>query len=309
MNTKLNNSGVVFLEDTHQYFLGDNELSGITTPIGNQLFPDEFANIPKSVLEAATQRGILIHKTLDKLMNFELVDNPPQEALDYLELIKENNLKVVATEYTVTDYDNYASNIDTVFINENGNFVIGDIKTVSNIDAKKMLRYRFQLSIYKDFFLQVNPDAVVEDLLIIHLRYKQKADGSYEHIKELIKVTPIPFEITRDLLACDLEGRSFENPFTTPKNIEALEPLIRQLTAQKQEVEQQLAEIKEAILLQMVEQDAKSWTTSGGLKLTFKSGGFRQSFDYKAYAKKNPEQDLSAFMKETRTSPSLVITL
>lgn len=59
---KLIKSQVVFNPDEHTYMLGDKELSGITSVISRQLFPDKYRDVPEYVLRKAAERGTMIHK-------------------------------------------------------------------------------------------------------------------------------------------------------------------------------------------------------------------------------------------------------
>ena len=59
----LNVPRVTFIEESHQYFLGEKELKGVTGTLIKKAFPDTYKNIPESVLMKAAERGALIHNT------------------------------------------------------------------------------------------------------------------------------------------------------------------------------------------------------------------------------------------------------
>ena len=105
-------SGVIFKEDTHQYFRESDgkELSGITGLIQRQLFPTEFDSVPKHILEQAANYGTDIHKSCE-LFDTMWEHDGTQELQDYIELCKENGLVHEKSEFTVTDNENYASQI------------------------------------------------------------------------------------------------------------------------------------------------------------------------------------------------------
>lgn len=44
---ELTQSGVIFNEELHEYWLGDKQLSGITEALRKQLHPDMYSAIPK----------------------------------------------------------------------------------------------------------------------------------------------------------------------------------------------------------------------------------------------------------------------
>ena len=53
---ELVNSGVIFNEELHEYWLGDDkQLSGITEALRKQLHPDMYSSIPKKILEQAAE--------------------------------------------------------------------------------------------------------------------------------------------------------------------------------------------------------------------------------------------------------------
>lgn len=54
---KLNKCDVVFKEDTHQYFLGDKELRGVTGILSRRLFADKYKAVPPSIL-AKGRKGV-----------------------------------------------------------------------------------------------------------------------------------------------------------------------------------------------------------------------------------------------------------
>ena len=66
---KLIKSQVVFNPNEHTYMLGDKELSGITSVISRQLFPDKYRDVPEYMLRKAAERGTMIHSIC------ELVDD------------------------------------------------------------------------------------------------------------------------------------------------------------------------------------------------------------------------------------------
>ena len=88
---------------------------------------------------------------------------------------------------------------------------------------EKLAKARWQLSIYAYMFELMNKKAKVGRLFIIHLRNKQKKDGSWDHIAEIIFVNRIPSDICEDLLATDLLGEQFADPFGIPEEYKSQE--------------------------------------------------------------------------------------
>ena len=88
---ELKNSEVIFLEEPHEYWLGDKQLSGITGMIQRQLFPDEYDNVDEAVLNAAATYGTNVHASIedfDKNWN----NDGTVEVADYIEICKEHGL-------------------------------------------------------------------------------------------------------------------------------------------------------------------------------------------------------------------------
>lgn len=55
----LNVPKITFIEESHQYFLGEKELKGVTGTLIKKAFPDTYKNIPEAVLMKAAERGSL----------------------------------------------------------------------------------------------------------------------------------------------------------------------------------------------------------------------------------------------------------
>ena len=58
---ELQDSGVVFNEELHEYWLGNKQLSGITGILQRQLFPDEFDGVPEDMIKSAAEYGTHRH--------------------------------------------------------------------------------------------------------------------------------------------------------------------------------------------------------------------------------------------------------
>lgn len=299
---ELNNSGIVFLEDTHQYFLDGIELSGITGAIQSQIAPDELQNIPEHILEKATQRGKQSHSSIEKFLK-DWTDDGSQTVQDYIKICQDNNLCSEASEYLVTDYKDFASAIDCVFRVDDNTFDLADIKTYSKLDATKREKVYYQLSIYAYFFELVNPEATVRNLYVIHLRDTEK-----EHISELIPIPRIPSEICQKLLQCALEGSQFVNPYAIPQKYRDFEAHIRELIQTQNAIDAELKALKAEIMETMQSASASQWTTPT-MKLTLKAPTTRSSFNLNLFKSDHPEFNYDDYMKTTQVSSSLMITL
>lgn len=308
----LNSSGVLFKEDTHQYFRESDgkELQGITGVISRQLFPHEYDSVPKYILERAADYGHAVHKSLE-IFDSEWTHDGTVELQDYIDLCREHGLVHEASEYLITDGENYASAIDKVFRTSDTNqFAICDLKTYyGKLKGDKLERCRWQLSLYRALFLKQNPKAKVDKIFVIHLRNKEKKDGKFDHIKELIYVDPIPEDICFDLLAADMAGEQFKNPLAVPDDIVSQLSRIKELIELKNKAEEELNAIKANILESMTFLDVKNWATNE-VRLTRKLPTTRTSFDLKSFKIGHPEiNDYDLYQKTSNIAGSLMVNV
>ena len=299
---RLNDSGVVFNKEAHTYHLEGKELSGITSIIQRQLFPNEYDDVPEEMIQAAAAYGSAVHESCE-LFDREWVNDGTVEVADYIQLTHANQLVHEASEYLVTDTKHYASSIDKVYRINQDTFTLADIKTYGTFTPEKMERAKWQLSIYAYLFTLQNPGAKIERLLVIRLRSKGK-----DHISEIIEVERIPANICKALLEADLNGETFNTPYSIPADIKAQEMTIRELIQTKQQVDDELKRIKADILLRMEATNAKIWETDS-MRITRKLPTQRESFDLGRYKADNPDLDLSDYMKVSNVSGSVLITI
>ena len=304
---KLKDSGVLFDEENHTYLLGDKYLSGITGMLQRQFFPNEFEGIPKDVIDAAAQYGTDVHHSCEDF-DHAWINDGTVEVQDYIQICKENDLTHECSEYTVTDGSDWASRIDKVYRVSDDTFDIGDIKTYGVMTADKLAKAKWQLSIYAYLFELQNKKAKVNRLFIIHLRNKQKKDGTFDHISEIIFINRIPSEICMDLLATDLRGEQFANPYDIPEEISSQETEIRELMETKSAVEERLATIKADILSKMESLDVRTWATQT-MRLTRKLPSTRASFNAALFKQEHPDLDYAPYERVSQVASSLTITI
>lgn len=308
---ELNTSGVLFKEDTHQYFRESDgkELSGITALLQRQLFPHEYDSVPKYILQRAADYGTAVHKSCEEF-DAEWKHDGTIELQDYIDICKKYGLQHQASEYTVTDGENYASNIDKVYRTSDTTFSIGDLKTYyGKLKGEKLEKCRWQLSIYAYLFELQNKKAKVDKIFVIHLRNKQKKNGTFDHVKELIYVDRIPSDICKELLACDLAGEQFKNPFAIPEEITSKVQRIKELLEAKTKAEEELNLLKADILSSMEFLDVKTWQ-SDDVRLTRKLPTTRASFDLKSFKAAHSEiSDYDSYMKTSQISGSLTVSI
>lgn len=305
---ELTDSGVLFNEELHEYWLGEKQLSGISEVLRRQLYPNMYTAIPKRILEMAADYGTSVHKSIE-LFQKNWVNDGTQELQDFIRICKENNLIHEASEYTVTDCKHWASNIDQVFRSGEDTFAIADVKTYSKMTSEKQELARYQLSCYAMFFEWQVKGAKVDKLYIIHLRNRQMASGKVEHIAELIPVERIPADICKELLDCELQGTQFKNPFSVPDDIALQICRAKELIAKKNEAEEELATIKANILSSMEFLDVKTWVIDN-VRVTRKQPTTRFSFDLKRFKEVHSEiTDYDDYMKTSNVAGSLLVAI
>ncbi len=301
--------GLVFEPVNHTYHLNGKELQGITPALHNRLAPDEFIGISEKVLNNATERGKRVHASIQNFIdNFE--DDGSVELKDFIDLTLSYKLNIEKSEVLVTDFENYASAIDLIARESEDTFSIGDIKTFGVMSPDRLLKLQFQLSIYAMFAEKCWEGIHIDKLFCVHIRNVEKADGTVDHIKELIYVKRIDPEICRSLLQAELDGDEWINPLSEiPEDIQEQEDRIRELLILKQQCEEELKERKEMIMERMESMNIKSWTFMSGLKATRKLGTVRQSFDLAKFKKAYPELPYDSYMKQSLVNGSLVLTV
>ena len=163
----LKESGVMFLEECHSYFLNGKELKGITGMIERQLFPNKYDNVPKSVLDKAAELGTAIHKGC-QMYDEIMIDNGLPQVAVYKKLLEKDfpTGKVIANEYIVTDGEYFASPIDKVIQVTENMVAIVDVKSTYELDKEYV---SWQTSIYKYLFEKQNPGIKVGGLLCLWL--------------------------------------------------------------------------------------------------------------------------------------------
>lgn len=305
---ELTDSGVLFNEELHEYWLGEKQLSGISEVLRRQLYPNMYTAIPKRILEMAADYGTSVHKSIEVFQK-NWINDGTQELQDFIRICKENNLIHEASEYTVTDCKHWASNIDQVFRSGEDTFAIADVKTYSKMTPEKQELARYQLSCYAMFLEQQVKGAKVDRLYIIHLRNRQMASGKVEHICELIPVERIPADICKELLDCELKGTQFKNPFSVPDDIALQICRAKELIAKKNEAEEELATIKANILSSMEFLDVKTWVMDN-VRVTRKQPTTRFSFDLKRFKEVHSEiTDYDSYMKQSNVAGSQLVAI
>lgn len=102
-----------------------------------------FANVPDYILKMAAERGSRIHTDIELHCNGFDIDTPEVDIAK--KLLPEQQWE---TEFVISDNEMFASAIDLV----GEDMTLWDIKTNSKLDDGLLLKFRYQLSIYKFLF-------------------------------------------------------------------------------------------------------------------------------------------------------------
>lgn len=294
-------SKVRFDEEQHRYFLGEKELSGITGTLIKKAFPDTYKGIPDAVLAKAAERGSVVHQNLelfDTVFNSDvnIMHSVLPEVKDYNEMIISYNLHHVDSEYLVTDNENFASAIDKVLADNEGNIYLADIKTTATLHYDNV---SLQLSIYAKWFEEQNPDLKVKEIVCMWFKNGQSKFQplprvSDEQIDELINA----------YLADDAE---YQYKVEVPEQFSALEQEYRLITARMDALKIKQDDLKEQIMKMMEANKQKSIKTNIG-SYSYVAATTKKTFDTKLFKDTEPEH-YEYYLKETTTKPSIRIKL
>lgn len=232
----ITNDKVYFEDISHSYFLENGKsLIGVTTLLKKHGLSVNYDNIPADVLEKAAARGSFIHATIDSYCKGEKV-----ESTEELKAFKKLKLKVLASEYLVSDNEVVASSIDIVL----ADYSLADIKTTSTLHTDTL---SWQLSIYAYLFELQNPELKVPALYGIHIR-----DGKATKVE----ISRIESSIVEELINCEREGRIFSNVPAPVEQSEEIKQLydIEQFIISIEEKAKQAKENREKLLANLYSQ-------------------------------------------------------
>lgn len=297
----LNAPKVTFIEESHQYFLGEKELKGVTGTLIKKAFPDTYKNIPESVLMKAAERGSLIHNTFETFCSIFDADikqypNPTEELQAFHSMLVAYDLHYVASEYLVTDGENFASAIDGVFADNEGNIYLVDYKTTATLHYNNV---SLQLSIYAKWFEEQNPDLKVKEIVCMWFKNGQS------------KFQPLPRvsdeQIDELINAYLAEDADYQYKVEVTEQFSALEQEYRLITARMDVLKIKQDDLKEQMMKMMKANKQKSIKTNIG-SYSYVESTTKRTLDMKLFKQKYP----NAYEKLTKVSiskPSIRIKL
>ena len=300
-NIVLKKTKVVFDEVKHTYHLGKKELNGITGTLIKKAFPDTYKDIPEAILMKAAERGSMIHNSFELFCTVFGSDiseypNPTQELFDFNDMLQSYGLHHVESEYLVTDGKNFASAIDGIFADGDGNIYLVDYKTTSTLHYDNV---SLQLSIYAKWFEKQNPKLQVKEIVCMWFK-----DG-----KSKFQPLPrVPDEKIEQLITAYLEGDdTYHYEVEVPEAFSRLEQEYRLVTARIDVLKMQQDELKDKLMKLMQDGKQKSIKTAYG-SYSYVAASTRQSFDAKLFKDTEPEH-YEHYIKEVDTKPSIRIKL
>lgn len=297
----LNASKVTFIEESHQYFLGEKELKGVTGTLIKKAFPDTYKKIPECILMKAAERGSLIHNTFETFCSIFDADikqypNPTEELQAFHSMLVAYDLHYVASEYLVTDGENFASAIDGVFADNEGNIYLVDYKTTATLHYDNV---SLQLSIYAKWFEEQNPDLKVKEIVCMWFKNGQS------------KFQPLPrvadWQIDDLINAYLADDAEYQYKVEVPEQFSALEQEYRLVSARMDVLKIKQDDLKEQMMKMMEANKQKSIKTNIG-SYSYVESTTKKTLDMKLFKEKYP----NAYEKLTKVSiskPSLRIKL
>lgn len=297
----LNVPRVTFIEESHQYFIGKKELKGVTGTLIKKAFPDTYKNIPESVLKKAAERGGIVHNTFETFCSIFDSDirqypNPTEELQAFHSMLVAYDLHYVASEYLVTDGENFASAIDGIFADSEGNIYLVDYKTTATLHYDNV---SLQLSIYAKWFEEQNPDLKVKEIVCMWFKNGQSKFQPLQRVAD--------YQID-DLIAAYLaDDADYQYKVEVPEQFSALEQEFRLITARVDALKIKQDELKEKIMKMMEDNKQKSVKTQFA-SYSYVAATTKKTFDTKLFKDTEPEH-YEYYLKETATKPSIRIKL
>lgn len=299
----LKESGVVFKEDSHQYFLGDKELLGITSTLVHRAFPHDYDGVTEEKLAERAEYGRKVHEMLEFCITNGLTSEMPEWGM-FEQMVNDNGLTVIRCEYIVTDYERYASPIDLVMMDKDGGIWLVDLKTNWKAPVEKAT---CQLSWYKRRFEEMNPELHVVGCAIAWVRNEDKRG----QLSKWIPIVPWADELLDALIQCDLEDKDFapivQSYGDFPAKFAEVEDEIARIEIAVKVAKERQDELRKGLYDLMTKYDKKSFTGSR-IKLTRVLPSTSEKFDVKAFKAENPDM-FKKYCKKSETAGSLRVTL
>ncbi len=302
---ELKESGVKYLDSTHQYFYKGRELKGITGLLHELVFPNMYKAVSEATLKNAAEKGTAIHEQVELVASLGIT--PTSECVkQFVKFINENGYEIVGSEYVMLIGEDHASAADLVMHQKDApedEVEIWDIKGTYSVNKEYV---RWQNSMYKFGLEKLNPQLKVTRICCMWLR----DDNKRGTICKLIPLgEPRPYSDVEELFRCEKENRLFNDDTKTPYYIIDNEVALMDVQERIAKLQEQEKELKAAIFEGMSNDNLTSFKTSN-YTYSLKAGSERVSLDTKAFDADDEEMYahlLEKYKKVTSVKPSLAL--
>ena len=304
---KLNECGVLYDPIIHTYSLDGKPLQGITGTLIDRAYPkdDTYAGASEEQLRHAARRGSNCHASVQKYFEEGFSTYGYEDITERArQLLESASLTPIRFEYVVTDFQDYASPIDIVCINDKGEICIVDMKYTAKLLYEQVT---LQTSIYKRFFSLVNPSLTAKHLYVLWIHTNDNHVVMENGIYEL---NPCEDEFIDDLIAADKANETFDVTKyygELPKTVAQVEDYMVQLSNLVKEKTDELNEIKNGLCKMMLDYGIKSYS-SKRLSFVAATPKPRESFDTTRFKADHPEE-YAKYIKTSEVKPSVRITI
>ena len=287
-------ANLTFIEDTHEYFLGDKKLISVTQLMQKHGLAPNYGDVPSEVLRAKAERGSLVHKEIEEYIK----EGNIGFTNELIEFINADKGGVLKSEFKVNN-DIVAGTVD-LLLYKNNEYIIADLKTTSelHIDAVS-----WQLTIYAYLLGQINPMIKVTKGQAFHFN----KDGKLNIVDIVLK----PFEEIERLMECERNNEKFElKKIASDEQLMQLlevESLIKSIEEKKKKAEEQAKELRAELMKAMEANGVKSFENDL-IRITYVAPSTRQSID-SAKLKKEQPTIYASYLKSSEVKASLRITL
>lgn len=289
---------ITFKEDTHEYFNGDKKLISVTQLMRKHGLAPDYSNVPDAVLRAKAERGTLIHKEIEEYNRLGEIGFT-KELSEFISHITLNDVEVCESE-TIIYNDICAGTVDLVVIDNNGDFVIADIKTTANLHKEAV---SWQLSIYAELYKSYKGILEVEKGQVYHF----DKDGN-------LKVVDIPLKPVKEverLFECERNGEIYKQELVLDdfhlSQLAKVESIIKRCEEEKKRAEETAVKMR-ADLMDAMERNGVQSFENDRIKLTYVAPTTRTAIDSTRLKKELPEI-AEKYSKTSQVKASLRITL
>lgn len=289
---------VKFIEETHQYFLGDKELISVTTLMQKHGLAPSYSNVNAEVLRVKAERGSMIHKEIEEYIKDGSIGFTA-ELGNFINQIKGSNTEVLKSEFILYN-DIVAGTADLLLYNEG--YIIGDIKTTAVLHKEAV---SWQLSIYAYLLMKVNPSVTITKGQAYHF----DKDGNLNVVDIPLK----PMEEVEKLLDAERNGTKYEQVLDLSSDnlnlmqLVEVEALVKYHEDQKKAAEAQAQELRAALMAAM-EKAGVTKFENDKIRLTYVGPTTKTSID-SAKLKKDLPEVAEKYTKTSNVKASLRITL